>query len=301
MLSRLRRWKLPVPLWIGLGIIAGLLVVVAFGPQLAPYDPLALDLAHRLEGPSGAHLLGTDYLGRDTLSRLLVGTRVSIWGAVLAVTVGMALGVLPGMASVFAGSVGSFVLQRIIDALMTLPGIIFAVAVTAVFGNTLTVVMIAIGILYTPRFFRITRAATLVLARVEYVEVAELFGATRIGILRSHIWAKVLPTVLVTAAQTMAAALLAVAGLTFLGLGIAPPHPTWGGMLAADLALILQRPWDPFIPAAAIVLSVLALSLVADHIQTLLNVRVSAFESGNNDEAVIAPAPVEAGSGSGAR
>jgi peptide/nickel transport system permease protein len=269
----MHRERIPVRAWIAIAILTAVVVLAVVGGQLAPYDPLAQQLDRALEGPSSDHLLGTDYLGRDTLSRLLAGTQDSVWGALVAVAVGAAFGVVPGMLSVFVGRGTTFFLLRFVDALMTLPFIVFALAVAAVFGNTLTTVMIGIGVLFVPRFFRVTRAATLALAKAEYVEAAELVGATRARIVRVHVALKVMPTILVTAAQTMASALLVVASLTFLGLGVPPPNPTWGGMLGATLPYLAQRPFDPFVPAAAIVATVLALNLLADNITSLVRRR----------------------------
>lgn len=289
--TRRRRPRAPgsLPLALAVAVLALVLIVAAVGPWIAPHDPLLQDLPNRLQGPSAAHWLGTDYLGRDTLSRLIVGTRPSILGALEAVAVGMAIGVLPGMVSVFVGRWTTFGMLRLVDTLMTLPGIVFAIAVTSVFGNTLAVVMAAIGVTFAPRFFRITRAATLALSRAEYVESAELFGATRLETVRRHVFGKVLPTVVVTMAETLGAALLAVAGLTFLGLGVNPPNPSWGGMLASDLSVILQRPWAPFVPGVAILVTIFAVNVIADNIGRLRDARGSDLEDAVDPDAERTP------------
>ncbi len=244
-----------------------LFIMSVFGTALAPYDPLAQDPAHILSAPTSAHWLGTDYLGRDVLSRLIVGTRLSVLSAFEAVLVGLIIGASTGIASVFLGRTFDYISNRLADTLMTLPTIVFAVAVTAVLGNQLVPAMLAIGVILSPLFFRITRAATLEYGRAQYVEVAELFGASQWHIIRVHVLRKVFPTIAVTAASATAAALLTVSSLTFLGIGVVPPAPTWGGVLASELAYLSLAPWAPLAPALLIMMSVGALNLLADGIR----------------------------------
>jgi peptide/nickel transport system permease protein len=245
-------------------ILVAIAILVAFGGMLAPYDPLAQDVSHLLQGPGSAHLLGTDYLGRDVLSRLMAGTRLSVLSALEAVGLGLGIGVIPGIATVFLGKWFDWALNRISDALMTLPSIIFAVSVTAALGNGLTQAMFPIGILLAPGFFRVTRAATLEFGRAQYVDAAELLGSSKARIIRVHVWRKVLPTIAVTTATAAAVALLTVSFLTFLGIGVEPPTPTWGGILSSDLNYLAQDPWAPFIPGALIAITVGALNTLAD-------------------------------------
>lgn len=245
-------------------VLLGIGVLVVAGAWLAPHDPLAQDPKNMLQGPSGAHLLGTDYLGRDVLSRLMAGTRVSVAGAAEAVLTAMLIGILPGLASVWLGSRFEWFSLRITDTLMVVPFTVFAIAVVGTLGNGLHQSMIAIGVLMSPLYFRITRAVTLGLRQQQYVEAAELMGASQWWILRKHIWAKVLPTLAVTTAQALGTALLVMASLTFLGLGVTPPAPTWGGMLASDLAYLTQQPWAPVFPGLLIMLTVGSLNLLAD-------------------------------------
>jgi peptide/nickel transport system permease protein len=250
--------------WIAIVILAGIAVLTAFGGTLAPQNPLTINAHALFQGPSLHHLLGTDYLGRDVLSRLMVGTRLSVLTALEAVGIGLGLGVGPGIATVFLGRWFDFAANRVTDALMTLPSIFFAVAVTAALGNGLVQAMVPIGILLAPSFFRITRAATLEYARAQYVEASELLGASKLHIIRWHVLRKVLPTIAVTTALMAAAALLSVSFLTFLGIGVQPPAPTWGGVLSSDLAYLSQASWAPFIPGALIALTVGALNALAD-------------------------------------
>jgi len=247
-----------------LAVLAVVALLAVFGGRLAPHDPLAQDPNHILSGPSGSHLLGTDYLGRDVLSRLLAGTGLSVVGALEATGVALVIGIIPGLASLWLGRVFEWAALRAVDALMTLPFTLFAIAAIGVLGNGLNQAMIALGVLLSPLFFRVTRAAALGLRQSPYVEAAELMGASRSWVLRVHIWSKVLPTVAVTTAQVLATSLLTVASLTFLGLGVQPPAPTWGGMLATDLGYLAQQPWAPVLPGVLVMITAGALHLLAD-------------------------------------
>ena len=250
--------------WLALIVLAAVAFLTVFGSRLAPQNPLTVNAGALFQGPGRHHLLGTDYLGRDVLSRLMAGTRLSVLTALEAVGIGLVLGTVPGVAAVFAGRWFDFAANRVSDALMTLPSVFFAVAVTAALGNGLTQAMIPVGILLAPGFFRVTRAATLEHARAQYVEVAELLGGSRRHVIRTHVLRKVLPNIAVTTASMAAAALLAVSFLTFLGIGVQPPAPTWGGVLSSDLDYLAQAPWAPFIPGALIAVTVGALNALAD-------------------------------------
>jgi len=221
---------------IALAVLAAVAVLAAFGPALAPQGPLTLNTNSLFQGPSWHHLLGTDYLGRDVLSRLMAGTPLSVLTALEAVGIGMVLGIAPGIASTFLGRGFDFVANRVADALMTLPSIFFAVAVTAALGNGLVQAMVPIGVLLAPAYFRITRAATLEYSRAQYVEAAELMGASKFHLVKAHVVRKVFPNIVVTTASLTAGALLAVS----------------------------QAPWAPFIPGALIAVSVGALNALAD-------------------------------------
>ncbi|RIQ34183.1 ABC transporter permease [Jiangella rhizosphaerae] len=255
------------PAKLALAVLGLVVVLMAVGDTIAPYDPLHQDTTAILAGPSAEHWLGTDYVGRDVLSRLLAGSRLSVVAAAEAVGLGLLLGVLPGLASVYFGRVFEWLSLRVMDGLMALPFIIFAIAVAALLGNGLHQAMFAVGVLLAPTFYRVTRAAAIGLRQAQYVEAGTLFGATRWRIVRTHVWQKVLPTVVVTTATAMAGALLVVSSLTFLGIGVQPPAPTWGGMLASDLGYLTQRPFGPVAPALLIIVTVAALNALADAIR----------------------------------
>lgn len=252
---------------ISFAVLAIVALLVIFGRILTPYDPLEQHQGHILQGPSAQFWLGTDYVGRDVFSRLISGSALSVLAAIEAVGVGLVLGVLPGLASVYLGRYFEWASLRVMDGLMALPFIIFAIAVAGLLGNGLHQAMIAVGVLLAPTFYRVSRAAAIGLSRAQYIEAAELFGSSRWRIIRTHVWTKVLPTIVVTTANATAGGLLIVSSLTFLGIGVQPPEPTWGGMLASDLGYLTQRPFAPIAPALLIMLTVGALNTLADSIR----------------------------------
>ena len=245
-------------------VILFVLALAVVGPALAPYDPLEGDVRLILAGPSAEHWLGTDALGRDVLSRLLAGSTLSLLSAAEAVGIGLLLGVIPGLLSVYLGRVFEWLSLRFMDSLITLPFLVFAIAMTALLGNGLHQAMFAVGILVAPGFYRVTRAAALAVASSQYVEAARLVGASPWWVVRTHLWGKVAPTVAVATANMLGAGLVIVSALTFLGIGVQPPEPTWGGMLATDLGYLFQRPYGPFIPAVLIMITVGAFNGLAD-------------------------------------
>jgi peptide/nickel transport system permease protein len=249
---------------------AVILVVIAVsiaGPWIRPYSPVAQDVNALFAAPGRTHLLGTDYLGRDTLSRLVEGTRLTFEGALTSMIIGLGLGALPGMGSAFIGRKAQFVVMRVIDAMLAFPPIIFAIAVVGTFGAGQWTASVAIGVLLAPRFFRIVRAETLGLVGAQYVEAADLLGSSRLRVLRVHIARKILPTIAVTSATTMAEALLAVSALSFLGLGPPAPAATWGGMLADDVTYLSQDAYAAIWPGLAIMITVAALNAIADGVR----------------------------------
>ena len=251
---------------ISLGVLAVVALLAVLGPVLAPHDPLAAS-GDTLAGPSGAHWLGTDYLGRDVFSRLLAGSRISVLGSLEVALVALVVGVIPGILSVYLGRVFEWVTLRLADTLVALPFLLFAVAVTALLGNGITQAMVVTGALVSPLFYRVSRAAALAVARSQYVEAALISGASFGWVVRRHVWSKVLPPIAVALAQTVGVGFIIVSSLTFLGIGVQPPAPTWGGLLASDLGYLDQQPWAPLPPAVLIMATVWAANLLADAIR----------------------------------
>lgn len=248
-------------------VLIGVAVLAVFGPALAPYPPNLQDPTAVLQGPSAAHLLGTDYIGRDVFSRLLAGSTLSVVTALEAVGIGLVLGVIPGITSVYFGRAWEWFTLRLMDGLLALPFMIFAIAVAALLGNGLQPAMIAVGILMAPGFYRISRSAALEYTNTQYATAAELFGSSTVRIIQVHVWGKIVPVLIVATANAVGGALLIVASLTFLGIGVQPPDPTWGGMLESDLAYLYQRPYGPLFPSLLIMATVGALNWLADAVR----------------------------------
>jgi peptide/nickel transport system permease protein len=240
--------------------------LAAFGSILSPYPPNKT-VAAQLTGPSGSHWLGTDYVGRDVLSRILAGAGLSVWGALLVAVIALAFGAIPGILSVYLGRVFEWFSLRIIDTLIALPFLVFAVAMTALLGNGVYQALFAVGFLLAPVFYRVARTATLSVARSQYVEAAMLSGASTGWIVRKHVWAKVLPPIAIALSTTIGIGLVVIASLTFLAIGVEPPNATWGGILASDLEYIAIQPYAPIAPIVLILVSVLACNLFADAVR----------------------------------
>ncbi|WP_261558081.1 ABC transporter permease [Frankia tisae] len=251
---------------LAVGILSVIVLLAILGPTLAPHNPLGTS-ALTLAGPSWEHWLGTDYLGRDVFSRLLAGSRTSVLGSVEVALIALAVGVVPGILSVYFGRVFEWFTLRIADTLIALPFLIYAVAVTALLGNGIPQAMFTVGVLVSPLFYRVARAATLTVARSQYVEAALISGASIGRIARRHVWGKVLPPVAVALAQTIGIGFVVVSSLSFLGIGVQPPAPTWGGLLASDLGYLSYQPWAPVVPAALIMATVWGSNLLADAIR----------------------------------
>jgi peptide/nickel transport system permease protein len=250
---------------IAFGLLTLIVLVAILGPSLAPYDPLAK--GDPLKGASGAHWFGTDYLGRDVLSRMLAGAPISVLGSVEVALIALVVGALPGILSVYLGRAFEWVSLRLIDTLIALPFLVFAVAATSLLGNGIPQAMFTVGFLVSPAFYRVTRAATLSIAQSQYVEAAKLSGASTGWIVRKHVWLKVLPPIAATLANAMGTGFVVVSSLTFLGIGVHPPDPSWGGVLASDLNYLVYQPYAPFYAIVPILLTVWAFNVLADAIR----------------------------------
>jgi peptide/nickel transport system permease protein len=261
------------PALVGL-VILGLLVVVAvLGPAIAPYGVNAVDVDHMLEGPSGSHLFGTDELGRDVLSRVLLAARVSLVVAVVSVGLALLVGVTIGLvAGYYRGRVDN-VLMRCMDVLFAFPVLLLAVAIVAVLGRGLVTAMVAIGVVYTPIFARVTRASVLSVREQVFVKAAVSIGASDGRIMRRHVLPNIAAPLIVQTSLSLAFAILSEAALSFLGLGIQPPQPSWGRMLYDARGFVQDSWWLGFFPGAAIFLTVLAFNVVGDALRDVLDPR----------------------------
>ena len=252
--------------------VIGLVVLMALLAQLlAPYAPLKVATGLSLDGPSAQHLLGTDQLGRDLLSRLIYGARVSIYVGFIAVGVGASIGVPIGLISGFYGGFVDGILMRIVDAIIAFPALVLALGMVATFGGGIEVVMIAIGVAIMPQYARIVRAQVLGVKNADYILAARTVGAGGARILVRHIAPNVWAPVLVVATLGLANAVVAEASLSFLGIGVKPPQPTWGNMLSDGREYILFYPWIPLFPGLAILVTVLGFNFLGDGLRDLLD------------------------------
>lgn len=253
-------------------IVLGVLVIVAIGgPALAPYGANELDVVNRLQPPSWSHLFGTDELGRDVLSRVMIAARSSLQVGFVAVGVAIVLGVPIGLvAGFYRGSVDS-VLMRAMDVLFSFPAILLAIAIVASLGPNLVNAMIAIGVVYTPIFARITRGAVLVVSEEVYVRAARSLGSGDFRILRKHVLPNVLAPIIVQTSLSLAFAILSEAALSYLGLGVQPPQPAWGRMLFDGAQFFGQAWWMGVFPGLAILVTVMAFNFVGDGLRDALD------------------------------
>ncbi|BBK41464.1 ABC transporter permease [Allostella vacuolata] len=258
---RLRRRKAAM---VGLAVFAAFILLALAAPWVAPYDPLKTNFLLVRKPPSGLHWFGTDEIGRDVLSRVLWGARASLLAGVVSVTIAVAIGVPLGLLSGYARGWVDGLLMRVTDGLLACPGLILAIAMAAFLGPSLTNAMIAIGITAMPVFIRLTRGQVLAVTVEDYVEAARALGNPPMRIALRHVLPNILPPILVQATLAMAAAILAEAALSFLGLGQQPPAPSWGSMLNVARNFIGQAPWMSWWPGLAIVAVVLSLNLLGD-------------------------------------
>ncbi|MDH4228572.1 MAG: ABC transporter permease [Nitrospirota bacterium] len=247
------------------GICLSLLVLAAlFAPWLATADPTTMDLPNRLLGPGPGHLLGQDALGRDIFSRILYGSRVSLYVGVVTVTVSVLLGTLIGAIAGYRGGWVDEALMRLVDVFLAFPGILLAIALTAVLGPSLNNVVLALCIMGWVGYARIVRGQVLLARELSWVEAARATGCSARRVLLRHILPNVMAPVLVEATFGMAGAIVAEAGLSFLGLGTQPPTPSWGAMLAEGSDYILFSSHLTIWPGVAILLTVLGINLLGD-------------------------------------
>ncbi len=266
----LRRFRRQHAGLVALGFLALLAVVAILAPLLVPYDPNHQVLRDRLQGPSALHWLGTDDLGRDVLSRMLVATRISLIAAIEATVISVILGVPFGLVAGYARGRIDTVASRITDAIMAIPALLFALAIVGILGRDVTNAMIAIGLVNAPRFFRVVRGSTMVVREQMYVEVARAIGGTPSWIVRRHVLPNVLSPLIVQISLSMGFAILFEASISFLGLGIQPPDGSWGTMLGRASQFMEQAPSFVIFPGLAIFLTVLSFNVLGDAINDSL-------------------------------
>jgi peptide/nickel transport system permease protein len=258
---------------LGLGLFVAIVALAVFAQQIAPYDPSKVHVQDRLQLPSAAYLLGTDELGRDVLSRIIFGARVSLAVGVIAVGIAASAGIVLGLAGAFYGGLLDTLIMRTLDGVLAFPAIILALAIISVLGASVTNAMIAIGIVSIPTFARIVRGNVLSLKEKEFVEASRAAGATSAYLMVRVLLPNCLSPLLVQASVAFAGAILTEAALSFLGLGVPPPTPSWGSLLDTGRKYLDQTPWYSFSAGAAIFLAVLSLNLLGDGLRDALDPR----------------------------
>ncbi|MFH1566436.1 MAG: ABC transporter permease [Gemmatimonadota bacterium] len=272
--SRLLRYLRNHPLTAtGGAVVVGLAVVAALAPLVAPHDPLATDLYGRLQPPSARHLMGTDELGRDILSRVMYGSRISLRIGLICLSIALTAGTSLGLLAGYRGGLADSVVMRLMDILLAFPSILLAIAIVAVLGPGIDHVMVAVSIVLVPQFARLVRASVLSVRELAYVEAARALGAGELRIALGSVLPNCMAPIIVQASLSLATAILDAAGLSFLGLGAQPPTPEWGAMLNSGRDLLLKAPWVMAFPGLAIFAVALGLNLLGDGLRDALDPR----------------------------
>lgn len=270
-LSRLRKSKVVVACLFFLLVMT---VVAILAPVLAPYDPYAMEPAIRFQAPTWNHPAGTDEYGRDVLSRLMHGARISLQVGVISVGISLIVGATLGLIAGYYGRWSDMILSRLMDILFAFPAILLAIALMAVLGSNIRNVMIAIGIVNVPIFMRVARASTLSVRNALYVEAAQVLGSRNGRLLGRHVLPNIMAPLIVQATLAFAWAIISEAALSFLGLGTQPPTPSWGIMLSKGREFMSHSPWPVIFSGWVIVMTVLSLNIVGDGLRDVLDPRM---------------------------
>jgi len=257
----------------GLLILLIMIVVAILAPVFALHDPNRMFFDHRLVGPNEYFPLGTDSLGRDIWSRMVYGSRISLQTGLIAVGIALLFGVPMGLAAGYFGKIVDTLIMRICDVILAFPGIIFAIWLISILGPSLRNVMISVGLFSVPGFARLVRSSTLQVKEMDYITAEKSIGAGTLRILSRHVLPNVVTPVIIFSSLRIASAILAGAGLSFLGLGTAPPTPEWGAMLSEGRAYLGTAWWVAFFPGLAIMITVLAANMVGDGLRDALDPR----------------------------
>ncbi len=256
---------------VGLAVLLGAVLMAILAPYIAPYPPMRQHLGNRLEGPSSSHIMGTDQLGRDILSRILYGARNTIGGAAIALIILTSLGVIIGSVSGFAGGVIDAVLMRLTDAMLSFPYLVLALGLAAAFSPSLLTVVVAVAVTWWGHFARVVRGMVLSVRECMYVESARALGVGQFRILFRHVLPNVMAPVMVLATVDYGLIVLAVSALSYLGLGIQPPEPEWGMMLNEGRLYMLMAPHIMVFPGFMIFVTVLASNVLGDALRDALD------------------------------
>lgn len=271
VLVRLRRSRSAV---LGGSLLAGLIVAALAAPLLTPYEPLTMNPPDRLQPPNARHIFGTDVFGRDLATRMLFGSRISLQTGLISVTIAIAIGVPLGLVSGFYGGIVDRLLMRLVDLMLTFPGILLALLIIAILGPNLLNAMIAVGISASPTYARVVRAAVLSAKAQTYVEAARAIGCANVRIMVRHILPNTAAPIIVLGTLGIAGAIIAAAALSYLGLGAQPPTPEWGALLSEGRNYLRVAWWITTFPGLAIMITVLSINLLGDGLRDALDPRL---------------------------
>ncbi len=260
---------------LGFVIVLGFFLMVVFAPLLAPYDYAEQDIPSMLQGPSAEHWLGTDHLGRDLWSRLVYGARIALGVALPAVGLALLGGIILGLLAGYLGGIVDDIAIVIFDSLQAFPAVILALAILALLGPSLVNVIIVIGLAWTPGYARVTRAQVLSTKQNQYIEVEHSLGASRRRILFLHLMPNILAPLLILAAMDLPVVITFEAGLSFLGLGVRPPTPSWGVILSDGFNFIRQSPWPITWAGLILIITTLGFTLFGETLRDVLDPRLS--------------------------
>jgi len=260
--------------WVGLGVFAIVCIAALLAPWIAPHDPLDQNILKRLKPPSAEFWLGTDAFGRDILSRILHGARISLAIGLVSITVALVIGTAIGLVAGYFGGRTDIVVMQTMDVLLAFPSLILGLIVVAMLGPSVGNIIIAIALTAIPPFARIARAPTIVVKEREYIEAGRSLGYSHVRLMGGHILPNILPEVLVMGSLWMATAIRVEASLAFIGLGVSPPTATWGGMIREGFESILDSFWLALFPSLAILIVVFALNLLGDGLRDAIDPRL---------------------------
>ncbi|WP_129688162.1 nickel transporter permease [Gottfriedia acidiceleris] len=279
--QKLKRWKVFYKKFkknklalVGGYIVLFYILVAIFAPLISPKDPFAIDLMNKLQTPSLEHWMGTDDKGRDILSRIIYGSRLSISVGFISVLFGAIFGITLGLLAGYYGKWVDTIIMRVVDVLLAFPGILLALAIISALGPSLINVMVAVGIFSIPTFARIVRGSTLSVRKLEYIDAIRSLGATDATIIFKHIFPNILSPIIVQATLKLATAILSAAGLSYLGLGAQPPSPEWGAMLSSGRDYLFTAPHIALFPGIAISTLVLGFNIFGDGLRDALDPRM---------------------------
>jgi peptide/nickel transport system permease protein len=274
----LRAFNVNKTSWVGLIVFVVVALLAIFAPLIAPYDPVDQNILFRLKPPSAAHWFGTDFYGRDTLSRILWGARISLAIGLLAISSALVIGTLIGMVAGYFGGRTDIIIMQIMDVLLAFPSLIFGLIVVAMLGPSIANLVIAIAITAVPPFARIARAPTIAVKNREFIEAGRALGYSDARLMFGHILPNIAPEILVMGSLWLATAIRVEASLAFIGLGVSPPTATWGGMIREGFENILDSFWLALFPSIAILIVVFALNLLGDGLRDAIDPRLRGEE-----------------------